>query len=220
MFYYLNGSLAHLDLNFAVIDCGGVGYKLTISGTTHAALAGKAQNTTGTVVEKNTVRLYTHMAVREDDIELFGFATETELSSFRMLISVSGVGPKAAISILSILTPEKFALAVCTDDKKAISKASGVGAKTAARIVLELHDKLQKEGGGLSAGGEDLPNGITADGSISVSGGKSRLSEAIDALMVLGYSRNEAMTVLRDIDTSSMSIEAIIKEALKRLMRR
>lgn len=219
MFYYLNGTLAHLDLNFAVIDCGGVGYKLTISGTTHAALAGKAQNT-GTGVENSTVRLYTHMAVREDDIELFGFATETELSSFRMLISVSGVGPKAAISILSILTPEKFALAVCTDDKKAISKASGVGAKTAARIVLELRDKLQKEGGVLSAGAEDGLTGSTADGSISASGGKSRLSEAIDALMVLGYSRNEAMTVLRDIDTASMSLEAIIKEALKKLIRR
>lgn len=219
MFYYLNGTLAHLDLNFAVIDCGGVGYKLTISGTTHAALAGKAQNP-GTGVENSTVRLYTHLAVREDDIELFGFATETELSSFRMLISVSGVGPKAAISILSILTPEKFALAVCTDDKKAISKASGVGAKTAARIVLELRDKLQKEGGALSAGAEDGPNGSTADGSVSASGGKSRLSEAIDALMVLGYSRNEAMTVLRDIDTASMSLEAIIKEALKKLMRR
>lgn len=219
MFYYLNGTLAHLDLSFAVIDCGGVGYKLTISGTTHAALAGKAQNT-GTGVANNTVRLYTHMAVREDDIELFGFATETELSSFRMLISVSGVGPKAAISILSILTPEKFALAVCTDDKKAISKASGVGAKTAARIVLELHDKLKKEGGMLSTGTEDVTVGSEADGSVSVSGGKSRLSEAIDALMVLGYSRNEAMTALRDIDTSSMSIEAIIKEALKKLMRR
>lgn len=215
MFYYLNGKLAHLDLNFAVIDCGGVGYKLTISGTTHSALAGKAQNT-GTGIENSTVRLYTHMAVREDDIELFGFATETELSSFRMLISVSGVGPKAAISILSILTPEKFALAVCTDDKKAISKASGVGAKTAARIVLELRDKLQKESGAFSAGAEDGFAESTAD----VSVGKSRLSEAIDALMVLGYSRNEAMTVLRDIDTASMNLEAIIKEALKKLMRR
>ena len=103
MFYYLCGKLTHLENNLAVLDVGGVGYKLTVSGTTYDAMPPNRS-----VKEPPTVRLYTHMAVREDGIELFGFATETELSSFKLLISVSGVGPKAAMSILSFLTPEKF----------------------------------------------------------------------------------------------------------------
>ena len=140
MFYYISGKLAHLDPAFAVIDASGVGYKLAISGTTHAAMPHHL-----TVNEAPTVKLYTYMAVREDDVELFGFANEAELSSFKMLLGVSGVGPKAAISILSLLTPEKFALAVCTEDRKTIAKANGIGPKTAARVILELKDKLLKQ---------------------------------------------------------------------------
>ncbi len=212
MFYYLKGALAKLDVNFAVIDCAGVGYKLTISGTSHEALGKKLSE--GSEPE---VKLYTHLAVREDDVELFGFATETELSTFRMLISVSGVGPKAAMSILSILTPEKFALAACTNDTKAISKASGVGAKTAARIVLELHDKLQKQMDTLPQ--SDLFD--TADGAVTVGvpGNKGKLAEAQDALMVLGYSRSEASSALKNIDVTGLDLEGIIKAALKNLMR-
>lgn len=212
MFYYLKGALAKLDVNFAVIDCAGVGYKLTISGTSHEALGKKLSE--GSEPE---VKLYTHLAVREDDVELFGFATETELSTFRMLISVSGVGPKAAMSILSILTPEKFALAACTNDTKAISKASGVGAKTAARIVLELHDKLQKQMDTLPP--SDLFD--TADGAVTVGvpGNKGKLAEAQDALMVLGYSRSEASSALKNIDVTGLDLEGIIKAALKNLMR-
>lgn len=212
MFYYLKGALAKLDINFAVIDCGGVGYKLTISGTSHEALGKKLSE--GSEPE---VKLFTHLAVREDDVELFGFATETELSTFRMLISVSGVGPKAAISILSILTPEKFALAVCTNDTKSISKASGVGAKTAARIVLELHDKLQKQMASLPV--SDIPN--VAGGTVSLGSGFGNgiLSEAQDALMVLGYSRAEAASALKNINVTGLDLEGIIKAALKNLMR-
>ena len=140
MFYYINGKLAHLDPTFAVLDVGGVGYKLTISGSTHSAMPPHLS-----VSEAPTVKLYTYLAVREDDIELFGFASEEELSSFKMLISVSGVGPKAALSILTQMTPQKLAIAICTDDKKAIAKANGIGPKTAARIILELKDKLSKE---------------------------------------------------------------------------
>lgn len=212
MFYYLKGRLAKLDINFAVIDCGGVGYKLTISGTSHEVLGKKLSE--GNEPE---VKLYTHLAVREDDVELFGFATETELSTFRMLISVSGVGPKAAMSILSILTPEKFALAACTNDTKAISKASGVGAKTAARIVLELHDKLQKQMDSLPQG--DMLGASGGTSAIGTGSGNGRLAEAQDALMVLGYSRAEASSALKNIDITGLDLEGIIKAALKNLMR-
>ena len=149
MFYYVNGILAYRDGSILVVDCGGVGYKLTISENTYNSLPPRHTQ------ESPQVKLFTYMAVREDDVELFGFANEAELSSFKMLLGVSGVGPKAAISILSLLTPEKFALAVCTEDRKTIAKANGIGPKTAARIVLELKDKLMKEAGGGEAGAVD-----------------------------------------------------------------
>ena len=208
MFYYISGKLTHLENSLAVIDVGGVGYKLTISGTTYDAMPANRS-----AAEPPTVRLYTHMAVREDDIELFGFATQTELASFKMLISVSGVGPKAAMAILSLLTPEKFALAVCTDDKKTISKANGIGPKTAARIILELKDKLMKETdtGALTGGAETLTSPVGSNG-------RGKLNEAIDALLVLGYSRAEAQSVLKDID-STMDLEEMIRTALKKLMK-
>ena len=210
MFYYIKGTLTHLESGIAVLDVGGVGYKLTVSGTTYDAMPPNRS-----VKEPPTVLLYTYMAVREDGIELFGFATETELASFKLLISVSGVGPKAAMSILSLLSPEKFALAVCTEDKKTIAKANGIGPKTAARIVLELKDKLMKE-----HVGEDL-SVLSETGSAvnSVGGGRGKLSEATDALIVLGYSKAEALNVLKDINTDAMELEEIIRASLKKLMR-
>lgn len=206
MFYYISGKLALLEPNLAVLDVGGIGYKLTVSGTTYDAMPPNRS-----VKEPPTVKLYTHLAVREDDIELFGFATETELATFKLLITVSGVGPKAAMSILSFLTPEKFALAVCTDDKKTISKANGIGPKTAARIILELKDKLMKENP--DAGVASLP--IAAP----TAKGAGKLHEATDALMVLGYSRAEALAALKDIDTAAMELEEIIRLSLKKLMK-
>lgn len=207
MFYYISGKLAHLDPAFAVIDAGGVGYKLTISGTTHAAMPHHL-----TTQEAPTVKLYTYMAVREDGIELFGFMSEDELSSFKLLISVSGVGPKAAISILSELTPTKLAIAICSDDKKAISRANGIGPKSAARIVLELKDKLK----GQTFIDDDAT--ITAE-EISTSTPSGKKKDAEDALTVLGYSRNEASAALRGIDTESLEVDEIIRQALKKLMR-
>lgn len=207
MFYYLCGKLALLKNDLAVIDVGGAGYKLTISGTTYEAMPANRS-----VKDPPTVKLFTYLAVREDGIELFGFATETELATFKLLITVSGVGPKAAMAILSHLTPEKFALAVCTDDKKAISKANGIGPKTAARVILELKDKLMKE-----AGGSDFASVATPTlGAPAAKSGK--LSEATDALMVLGYSRAEAMAAMKDMDIGKMELEEIIRLALKRLM--
>jgi Holliday junction DNA helicase RuvA len=215
MFYYISGKLAALereaDKGFAVIDAGGVGYKLTVSGTTYDQMPPHLS-----VSEPPVVKLYTYMAIREDDLELFGFATLDELSMFKLLISVSGVGPKVALSVLSLLSPEKFVFAVCADDKKTISKASGVGAKTAARIVLELRDKLMKSPIGSIESGNELLNtsAITASNGTQ----RNKISEARDALTVLGYNRAQVMSVLSTIDTAALSLEDIIKVALKKLM--
>lgn len=202
MFYYISGTLAHKSMGFAVIDAGGVGYRMTVSQNTYDKLP----------LAGNAAKLFTYLAVREDGIELFGFYDETELSSFQMLITVSGVGPKAAMSILSLLTPEKFALAVCTEDTKAISKANGVGPKTAARIVLELKDKLIKEHG----------NDFSAVPEVATSAkgapARGKLTEALDALMVLGYQRTEATAVLKSLPIEQMTLEEIIRQALKKLM--
>jgi Holliday junction DNA helicase RuvA len=175
MFYYISGQLAHLDPSFAVLDVSGVGYKLTISGSTHSAMPPHLNTS-----ETPTVKLYTYLAVREDDIELFGFISEEELSAFKMLITVSGVGPKAAISILSTLTPAKLAIAICTDDKKAIAKANGIGPKTAARIILELKDKLQKE-----VGSDAYADSPAAEELSAVIGASTKKRDAEDALSVL-----------------------------------
>ena len=209
MFYYISGKLALLDPGFAVVDAGGVGYRLTITQTTYDAMPPRL-----TVEEAPTVRLYTYMAVREDGVELFGFATEEELSSFRLLITVSGVGPKAAIAILSLLTPAKLALAICSDDKKAISRANGVGPKTAARIVLELKDKLK--GAAFAADADGDTAGAVPDVSTAA---PDKLSDAENALIVLGYSRAEAYAALRKIDTANLEVDDIIRLALKQLMR-
>ena len=209
MYYYIRGELVASTLNMAVVDAGGVGYKMTVSENTYRALPRRT--------DKNpTVTLYTYLSVREDGIELFGFINERELSSFKMLLSVSGVGPKAAMAVLSLLTPEKFARAVCTEDKKTISKANGVGPKTAARIILELRDKLMKE----TSLDEDLSAAVL-DHSAEAAGAPARgkTSEAMDALLVLGYTRAEAQKALSTIDIQALSIEDIIKEALKKLMK-
>ena len=154
MLYHVTGTLCHREPGMAVIDCGGVGYKLTVSDYTAAAIdaekeAGKESNP--------KIRLFTHMVVREDSIELFGFFTSAELSAFKMLTSVSSVGPKVAMSLLSTMSPENLALAICTENTKQLSKAPGIGAKTAARIVLELKDKISRNTSGLNMP-ESLPS--------------------------------------------------------------
>lgn len=207
MLYYISGQLVLLEHDCAVIDAGGVAYKMAISQTSYNALPKLS-------FRKDPVeaRLYTYMSVREDGIELFGFAGTEELEAFKLLISVSGIGPKVALAVLSLLTPEKLALAVCTDDKKTISKASGVGPKTAARIILELKDKL-------TAAALPSENAQSSSDSAVPSSDRSTLSEAVDALLVLGYSRPEALTALKDIDTSALPLEDIIRRALKKLIR-
>lgn len=204
MIYCLTGEIIYIDAltSTAVVDCAGVGYKLTVTGSTLSYLSACPKN------EK--VRVFTYMAVREDAVELFGFKNPEELSTFKILISVSGVGPKAAIAILTVLTPEALAMAVSSGDIKAICAAQGVGKRIAERIVLELKDKLAK----------NLPD--SAQGGTSVSGSsvaaKGSLADARDALLVLGYTRGEVEAALKGID-KTMETEDIIRAALGRLMK-
>ena len=203
MYYYLNGELAYRDLSTCVIDCGGVGYKLTVSFITSESLMSKLGK---------QVKLFTHLAVREDGMELFGFGSYEEKECFNKLTSVSGIGPKAAMSILSTMTPEKLAIAICTDDKKAIAKAPGIGAKSAARIILELKDKMSV---GMTDGDvETSPLSPSATSFVS----NSAFSEAVEALTVLGYDKNTALSVLKGIDPSVTDVGEIIKLALKKLI--
>lgn len=204
MIYHVNGTLELCEPTFCVIDCGGVGYKLSISESTYGSIVGH----TG---EK--MKLLTYLQVREDDVELYGFKTSDELSAFKLLITVSGVGPKAAISILSLLTPDKLAAAICSEDAKAISKASGVGPKTAARVVLELKDKMAKQAFAVST----VQASTIGAQSVSV-GTSSNLSEALDALIVLGYTRSDAQRALVGIDPN-LDVTKIIPLALSKLMR-
>lgn len=204
MFYYLNGELTYRDLNTCVIDCMGVGYKLTVSQITSQSLSSALGK---------RVKLFTYLAVREDGIELFGFGSDEERASFNRLTTVSGVGPKAAMSILSIMTPADLAVAICTENVKAISKASGIGTKTAARIILELKDKIAKE---ISV--PDLDTVSTVPSMPTSKAGQKNLSEATEALMVLGYDKNSIVTALKDIDMSA-DVGEIIRMALKKLSR-
>ena len=204
MYYYVSGTLAHKGMSYAVIDAGGVGYKLTVSQNTYDKLP----------LAGNAAKLYTYLAVREDGIELFGFYDETELSSFQMLITVSGVGPKAAISILSVFSPDKLAITIMNEDIKAIAKANGIGTKTAARIVLELKDKISKSYSEAAA----TPSSV---GTIApaMPQGTSKLSDAQSALLVLGYTKSEVVAALRGVDISNKQTDDIIRLALKNLSR-
>ncbi len=202
MFYYLKGELAYREHGLCVIDCGGVGYKLTVSMNTSDALISKLGK---------EVKLFTHLAVRENEVELFGFGSSEERECFNHLTSVSGVGPKVAMSILSTMTPDKLALAVCTEDVKAIAKTPGIGAKTAARIVLELKDKFSKD---VIATAEAAKLEV----SIASVSKNSNLSEAAEGLMVLGYDKNTVLSALKNVDTS-LPVGEIIRLALKNLAR-
>lgn len=198
MFYYLDGTVAELLPYLAVIDCGGVGYACKTTNNTLAALK-KGQRK----------RLYTYLNVGENLFELYGFATQSELNSFRLLIGVSGVGPKAALAILSSGTPETLAMAIVTGDEKALTAAPGVGKKIAQRIILELKDKMAKE----AAGGLDFSGGQGAPAP-AVFGNKA--AEAAQALAVLGYSSQEVSAALKGLDMNQ-PLEEIVRQGLKRM---
>ena len=202
MIYHVSGTLEYCEVGFCVIDCNGVGYKLTVSDNTFSEICSH--------VGENA-KLLTYLQVREDGVELFGFKTAEELASFKLLITVSGVGPKAAMAILSLLSPDKLSMAIVNEDVKTISRASGVGAKTAARVVLELRDKVSKQ---YFTSSPVIPTATSS--TKAPAKGKGNLSEALDALIVLGYTRAEAQKALTGIDPT-LDVEKIIPLALAKL---
>lgn len=200
MFYYLSGTVAHIEPYLAVIDCGGVGYACRTTSYTLSVLK-----------KGDKGKVFTHLNVREDAMELYGFATQEELNLFQQLISVSGVGPKAALSILSASTPANLALSIITGDEKALTCAQGIGKKIAQRVILELKDKLAK--GQIAPGGESYGGtGVTVIP-------ENKSSEAAAALAVLGYSQSEIAAALKGIDVDGLALEEIIKQALKRMVK-
>lgn len=202
MYYYFHGELVKCEPSFVAVECGGVAYRLTVSLNTSSALSDKVGE---------VVKVYANQQVREDSIELFGFVTEEELEAFKLLLGVSGVGPKAAMAVLSLLDPPRFMLAVCTEDVKAISKASGVGAKTAARIVLELKDKISKD----FAGAGTLSSAVSTTLGKAAPKMSGKLSEATEALSALGYDKHTIQRALGSINTDQLTVEQIITQALK-----
>ncbi len=198
MFSYLNGTVAELEPNLVVMDVGGVGFSCNAS-----------LNTVAKLKVGVSAKIYTYLNVREDALELFGFYDKDELESFRLLTSISGVGPKVALSILSAVTPAALALAVTTGDEKPLLAASGVGKKVAGRIILELKDKIAKNSFDIG----EISKSAFAPAASGNDG------EAAEALISLGYGRDEIGAALRGVDTSGMFVEDIIKLALARLMR-
>lgn len=196
MYYYIKGKYITKSDSFAVIEAGGVGYKIYTS----------ALNLEKMPQPGSELTMYTHLHVREDIMDLYGFSTNEEISLFLQLMSVSGIGPKAALSIMSTMTCEQFALAVITDDAKAITKAQGIGPKAAQRIILELKDKLKTV--------DALPENARA----VVTENENHQSEAVTALVVLGYTAGEAKRAVTGIDPE-LPVELMIKEALKILMK-
>ena len=201
MFYYVDGTVTVLKQGLAVIDCGGVGYAC------HAS-----QNTIGKLKIGTRARLLTYLNVREDIFELYGFIDEEEQSCFEMMIGVSGVGPKAALSILSVAPPDRLALSIITGDEKMLMQAPGIGKKIAQRIVLELRDKMSKEQ--LETASASSP--VAA---VGVSGGLNPTHAAVAALMVLGYTQAEALHAMEGLDAANMEAEEIIRQCLKKLVK-
>lgn len=198
-----------------IIECAGVGYHVTVTANTLSHLPSPKFAPDGTMVEGSPVRIFTHMAVREDAVELYGFHSKEELEMFRLLISVSGVGPKAAMSILSLFTPNGLASAVSAGDVKSISRAPGVGAKTAARLALELKDKIAKNFPSLGGGYAEDTGTATVGAALPSS---NKLTDAQSALTALGYSRSEIAAAMKNVDLGG-EVETIIKQALAALMK-
>lgn len=197
MYYSITGQAIAKE-NFIVVYAGGIGYKIFSS-----------NNTMAKIQKDKEITIFTYLNVKEDDLSLFGFATEEELSTFKMLISVSGVGPKVGLSVLSALSPTEFAMAVVTNDFQTITRANGVGKKLAEKIIVELKDKLK---------GVDLTD-ICGEKSGVVTVSNTILEEAVNALIVLGYTNYEARQAVKFVSTEADSLEAIIKLALKQLIK-
>ena len=199
MFYYLNGTVTVLDANLAVVDCGGVGYACHTTNTTLAKLQVGRE-----------AKLYTYCNIKEDAFDIYGFFTREEKACFEQLLSVSGVGPKAAQAILSVVTPDQFTLAVMTQDDKTLTMAQGVGKKMAQRILLELKDKIG--GSQMALSGAELSTPAPVRG--------SKTAEVTAALASLGYSQMEIGAALKGLNVETMSVEEIVRQALRAMVMR
>ena len=200
MFYHIEGTVAELEPALAVIDCGGVGYALSIT-----------MNTASNLHIGAKVKLYVAESIGETNFDLFGFYTKSEKRCFDMLISVSGIGPKAALSILSYNTPENLALAIMNGNEKALTVAPGIGKKIAQRVILELKDKISKD--------SEIQSVSASSFTMPVSAADSNVNDAIAALNVLGYTGAEIAPAMKKLDTASMSAEQIIRAVLKQMVR-
>lgn len=200
MLYNIRGKLTVSDINFIVVECGGVGFKCFTTLNTVRSIG-----RTG-----DEVNVFTYLAVREDAMDLYGFATLDELNAFKLLIGVSGIGPKAAAAILSELAPDRLALCIASGDAKALTKAQGIGKKTAERVVLELKDKM----GAIAVG--DVADTVSAVASVSES---SNSAEAVEALVALGYSQSDAAVVVGSMD-KALSVDEMIRNGLKQLAKK
>ena len=201
MYYYVFGTVAHVEPYLAVIDCGGVGYACRTTSYTLSQIK-----------KGDKAKLHTCLSVREDAMDLYGFATQEELKLFQQLISVSGVGPKAALGILSSSSPANLAMSIITGDEKSLTAAQGVGKKIAQRVILELKDKLAK-GQTISASGESV-----AGPALTIIP-QNKLSEASAALAVLGYSQAEINVALKGVDIDNQPLEQVIRLALKNMVK-
>ena len=202
MFYYVNGTVAETGPNLAVIDCGGVGYACATTNYTLSQLK-----------KGERAKLYTHLHVREDIFELYGFSSQAELNSFRMLIGVSGVGPRVALAILSDSAPDRLMLSIAAGDAKALTRAQGVGAKLAQRIILELRDKVSDEDISMPFSDE-----IGTISTVAETIHNTAKSEAISALVALGYGQTDAAAVIAPME-DSLAVDELIRRALKSFTR-
>ena len=201
MFNYINGTVAELEPNLAVLDCGGVGFSLNVSLYT-------VQN----IKLGEKTKLYVVESIKEDSFELYGFSSKTEKHCFELLVGVNGVGPKAAMAILSTTTPDGFISAVLNGNEKAITAASGVGKKLAQRVLLELKDKVGKIDGVATVAATDFPVAVTDTTN-------KNLADATAGLLVLGYGQSEINHALRGIDTTEMTSQEIIKIVLRGMVK-
>ena len=199
MFYHIEGIVTELEPNLVVLDCGGLGYALNAT-----------MNTVSCLHMGDKAKLYVAEAIGENNFDLYGFFTKGEKRCYEMLVSVSGTGPKAALSILSYSMPETLALAIMNEDVKALTVAPGVGKKIAQRVILELKDKMSKETGG---------QGIRLPVAGPYAAQDGTMNDAMAALAVLGYSSAEIAPALKKIDVTGMSAEEIIKAVLKQMVK-
>ena len=193
MISYVKGTVAYIGNDCIVVDNNGIGYNIQVSSSTASA-----------VVMEKEVQIYTYMNVKENELSLFGFLTKEELNMFNLLISVNGVGPKSAVAMLGALSPSQLALAIATEDIKALSVGQGIGRKIAQRIALELKDKV---------GADTITTGVELVQKVDVATGER--AEALSALMALGFTKNEAENAIKAVFVNGMATEEIISKALK-----